>query len=539
MRSLFILCIGLQWSLLTAVWAQVPQMITYQGRITAAGTNFSGDGHFKFALVGGSTNLARQAVASATVKGGSIYTISVVDGGSGYTDAPLVTVRDVVGSGAKVIATVSHGAVEAITVANGGSGYSQVPQVQVEAPKPVFSPITFWSHDGTSVTGSEPASAVVAPVSDGLFTIGLGDVNVANMTSLGATIFEQPDLRLRIWFSDGVGSFVRLSPDQPLGSVGYAMMAAQVSPAGVGTSALADQSILSAKIADGTIVNADIASDAGIADTKLGVIAQSGKVANSATTATSSNVVNAIVMRNGSGGFSAGQITASTFVGNGSSLSNLNASQLAAGVIPESRVPAVIARVSNIMPEVLANDGTGSNLNADLLDGQHAAAFATGSHTHAGMVTNTAASWVFIPGVNFGSAVNYDEIRMVPTVRGEIQLYSDIIGERSMTMPISLPSVLYGKPVRLDELWVDYRCEDGTKNYISGTGLTMRYGGSMMAGLLNDSIQHKSNDYTNYMCTELGTLSSNVWAVMLRLNFQFATKTNYVQLNGVRFKLTH
>jgi len=68
--------------------------------------------------------------------------------------------------------------------------------------------------------------------------------------------------------------------------------------------------ITSAKIADGTIVDGDISASAGIVDTKLATISTSGKVSNSATTATSANTVNAIVARNASGNFTAGTITA-------------------------------------------------------------------------------------------------------------------------------------------------------------------------------------------------------------------------------------
>jgi cysteine-rich repeat protein len=39
---------------------------------------------------------------------------------------------------------------------------------------------------------------------------------------------------------------------------------------------------------------------------------------------------------------------------------------------------------SEIMPTVLSNDGSGSTLDADLLDGQHASSFAASSHPHSG-----------------------------------------------------------------------------------------------------------------------------------------------------------
>jgi len=73
-----------------------------------------------------------------------------------------------------------------------------------------------------------------------------------------------------------------------------------------GTGAVA----LNAAITADTIINADIKSDAAIADTKLATISTVGKVNNSATTATNANTGSAIVARDASGNFSAGTITA-------------------------------------------------------------------------------------------------------------------------------------------------------------------------------------------------------------------------------------
>ena len=79
---------------------------------------------------------------------------------------------------------------------------------------------------------------------------------------------------------------------------------------------------ISSAITAGSIVNADINASAAIADTKLATISTSGKVANSATTATSSNVDNAIVARDIAGNFTAGTITA-TLAGNAATASTL------------------------------------------------------------------------------------------------------------------------------------------------------------------------------------------------------------------------
>jgi hypothetical protein len=69
--------------------------------------------------------------------------------------------------------------------------------------------------------------------------------------------------------------------------------------------------VASANIVDGTIVNADINASAAIVDTKLATISTAGKVSNSATTATNANTASAIVARDASGNFAAGDITIS------------------------------------------------------------------------------------------------------------------------------------------------------------------------------------------------------------------------------------
>jgi hypothetical protein len=67
------------------------------------------------------------------------------------------------------------------------------------------------------------------------------------------------------------------------------------------------------QIADDVIVDSMISSSANIANNKLAQLTTTNLVANSATTATSSNMVNTIVSRDAFGGFSAGTISAALF----------------------------------------------------------------------------------------------------------------------------------------------------------------------------------------------------------------------------------
>lgn len=162
-------------ALAPALGAQVPPLISYQGRVTAAGGPFDGTGQFKFALVS------------------------------------------------------SNGAA------------------------------TFWSNDGTSSGGAEPAKAATIVVNQGLFSVLLGDPAVTNMQPVVWTVFTNSDVRLRIWFSDGTNAFQLLAPDQRLSAVGYAMMAANLPDGVVTSNKLAPGAVLAANIAQGVITGLQLA----------------------------------------------------------------------------------------------------------------------------------------------------------------------------------------------------------------------------------------------------------------------------------------
>ncbi len=74
------------------------------------------------------TNLVR---AIPVLSGGTVASVTVVDGGSGYTVAPAVTFSGGGGTGATATATISGGVVTTINVVTPGSGYTTEPLVNV------------------------------------------------------------------------------------------------------------------------------------------------------------------------------------------------------------------------------------------------------------------------------------------------------------------------------------------------------------------------------------------------------------------------
>jgi hypothetical protein len=85
---------------------------------------------------------------------------------------------------------------------------------------------SYWSNDGTSSAGSQPSANVPVAVSNGLFTVMLGDTSLGGMLSpLTASVFSAPDRSLRIWFSSNALAFTQLTPDQQIASVPFAFNA--------------------------------------------------------------------------------------------------------------------------------------------------------------------------------------------------------------------------------------------------------------------------------------------------------------------------
>lgn len=139
---------------------------------------------------------------------------------------------------------------------------------------------TFWSNDGTSAAGSEPTGAVPLTVTNGSYTVGLGDTTLANMQVVPPSVFiANNDVRLRVWFNDGSHGWQLLTPDQRLAAVAWALSAreaetvadgsvtsAKIANGAVTTSALASGAVTSAKIANGGVSSTALASGAAAAN---------------------------------------------------------------------------------------------------------------------------------------------------------------------------------------------------------------------------------------------------------------------------------
>jgi hypothetical protein len=109
-------------------------------------------------------NTAMQATGYPTVTSGFITAATITSGGSGYVTVPPVTVNDATGSGAIITASISGGSVVSLMVVNAGSGYSSGAVLTIGVPpnnaKQTFAGTNFFISANTfsnAVNFSSPA----------------------------------------------------------------------------------------------------------------------------------------------------------------------------------------------------------------------------------------------------------------------------------------------------------------------------------------------------------------------------------------------
>jgi hypothetical protein len=133
--------------------------------------------HAQFELKGGATNLLdkRKAGASPNVsEAGTITSITVRGGGSGYLLGPTVTIAAPPSGGTTAVATatITAGVVTAITVTSGGSGYDSTnpPAVVIAPPKvPAGTPVTRVQFAGQASTAASAGPIALTGITDGRY----------------------------------------------------------------------------------------------------------------------------------------------------------------------------------------------------------------------------------------------------------------------------------------------------------------------------------------------------------------------------------
>ena len=248
----------------------------------------------------GATTLTGVLIGNGTsaVTGNPITQYDVLVGGASNT---ISSIAPSVVSGVPLISngSAANPSFGTVVVAGGGTGVTSFTANELLA-------------SGTTTTGSfqqiAPATAGYVLVSNGAgslptfqsLTINGVVLNGGNTFGENMTIGTNDDFALTLETNG--------TPQITIAQNGLVTISNLASTGVVHTDSSGD-------LSTSLIVNADISSIAAIADSKLATISTAGKVANSATTASTTSSPNTIVLRDASGNFAAGTITA-TFLGN-------------------------------------------------------------------------------------------------------------------------------------------------------------------------------------------------------------------------------
>nr|MBC7245599.1 hypothetical protein [Chloroflexota bacterium] len=159
-----------------------------------------------------------------------------------------------------------------------------------------------------------------------------------------------------------------------------------------------------------------------------------------------------------------------------------------------------------------------------------------------GIIKSTAKSYLWISGNSMVKNQSLDTTQWDMWTNGAARIWrGSAAGDKSVYYPVTIPSVLYGQPVKVTKLTVYYGCQDGSKNYITGTTLNKQTDADNAAPIIYDTTDRTSNLPTSYTLnlTSNNTLSAEQGGLALYLNLAFADATNYIQIGGIRLELEH
>ncbi len=161
-----------------------------------------------------------------------------------------------------------------------------------------------------------------------------------------------------------------------------------------------------------------------------------------------------------------------------------------------------------------------------------------------GAIIKGARSYLFVPGSAFVKDKDSDTTRW--DIRGAAARIwrGSTGGNKYIYIPIAIPGVLYGQPVRILTITVYYLCQNGTNNYIDETVL-FKYDQTdpdLYKKLVDDAGNRQSNTATSYTLPTNGdynTLSTDQGLLTLRLYLNFVNDTEYIHIGGVLLLLEH
>ncbi len=149
-------------------------------------------------------------------------------------------------------------------------------------------------------------------------------------------------------------------------------------------------------------------------------------------------------------------------------------------------------------------------------------------------------SYLWMPGA--GGVAYPSTWTAYPRFDGTARLEASGAGTKYFYLPVTIPGLLYGQEVRVEQLTVYYYTANSA-NYITNTRMEKLTGAASSDTLINDPTDRTSTTATSYSITPTGnytlTAASGPLQVQLGVYFDGAALANSVYIGGVRLRLGH
>ena len=156
-----------------------------------------------------------------------------------------------------------------------------------------------------------------------------------------------------------------------------------------------------------------------------------------------------------------------------------------------------------------------------------------------GTFQDKAPSYVFVPGA-YANSTNTQWITVTPIQnRGLIEpIYTGTY--EYICLPIALPTVLYGQSVEVEQVRIFYHTSNSA-SFITNTWLLLENGLGNPSSYVNDSSNYSSTSYSSYDETPSPNLflNSNTGFLTMCWTVNFADLSHMIILEGVRLRLRH
>ncbi len=208
---------------------------------------------------------------------------------------------------------------------------------------------------------------------------------------------------------------------------------------------------------------------------------------------------------------------------------------------PEDEDSDIILRTNDVVRIDLDADKSGNDADFEIYDKDGNRIFDV---DESGTIQSSALTRVFVPGgeaVPHADSINDLQLKYYGRGTVAIRKTSSGSGTEQVVIPVSLPAVLYGQPVKIVDLRVYYRTSNAA-TYITETDLYREKLNGSYYTLISSGSDRKSTAFTHYTLTCKVTecrLGTEEGFITVLLKIYFASNSHEVTLGGVRLTLAH